>query len=74
MNKLSCAVPNGQITDIGTFVKYRNEITHGAEMEATKNVIDIAFVLRGLVYCCILKRIGVAEEQIVKLCERQINT
>ncbi len=59
--------------DISTFVKYRNNITHGAEMQPSEEVAAITYALRGLVYCCVLKRIGIKEEEIIELCQHQIN-
>lgn len=59
--------------DIGAFIKYRNSITHGAESQATEQVAAMAYALRGLVYCCVLKRIGLSENAITDLCKYQIN-
>ena len=59
--------------DISAFTKYRNSITHGAELRATEQVAAMAYALRGLVYCCVLKRIGLSEEAITDLCNYQIN-
>lgn len=73
MNVLTKDIQEYYSLDISTFVKYRNRITHGAEMQATEEVAAIAYALRGLVYCCVLKRIGIKEEEIVKLCQHQIN-
>lgn len=56
--------------DIGAFVKHRNSITHGSEGIIPPTVGETAILLRGLVYCNILKRIGMSEEEIVGLVER----
>lgn len=60
--------------DIGEFIEYRNRITHGAETQATEDVAATALALRGLVYCCVLKRIGVSEERIIELGQYKINS
>lgn len=52
---------------IGEFVKYRNRITHGAEAFIPLKVGITTLLLRGLVYCCVLKRIGISEEQILNM-------
>lgn len=59
--------------DIGEFIKYRNQITHGAAHDIPMKVAITAYVLKGLVYCCVLRRIGVSEERIVELCAHRIN-
>ena len=52
---------------IGEFVKYRNRITHGAEAYIPSKVGVTTLLLRGLVYCCVLKRIGISEEQMLNM-------
>ena len=59
--------------DIGKFIAYRNQITHGAANDIPMQVAITAYILKGLVYCCVLKRIGVSEERIIKLCAHRIN-
>ncbi len=54
---------------IGEFVKYRNRITHGAEAFIPPKVGLTTLLLRGLVYCCVLKRIGISEEQMLNMME-----
>ena len=52
---------------IDRFVKYRNTITHGSFMPLDNELAETAFVLMELVYCCILKRIGMADNVIKEL-------
>ena len=52
---------------IDEFVKYRNTITHGSFMPLDNSLAETAFVLIELVYCCILKRIGMADNVIKEL-------
>lgn len=54
--------------DIRAFVKYRNGITHGTYQEATQEIIRTTMVMKALVYCSILARIGVQKQTIEKLC------
>lgn len=55
--------------EINEFVKYRNHITHGYHRVMDLKVGATAHVLQGLVYCCLLTRIGMSREQILKLCQ-----
>lgn len=55
--------------DILTFIKYRNNITHGAYRVMDQRIATTAFILQGLVYCCLLKRIGISEDSILSLCQ-----
>lgn len=55
--------------EILKFIKYRNSITHGSYRVMDEEIATIAFVLQGLVYCCLLKRIGVSEDSILSLCQ-----
>lgn len=61
------------ITDaeINEFVKYRNHITHGYHRVMDMKVGITAHVLQGLVYCCLLTRIGMSREQILDLCKKR---
>ena len=52
---------------IGEFVKYRNGITHGAEAFIPPEVGLTTLLLRGLIYCCVLKRIGVSEDRMLDM-------
>lgn len=53
---------------INEFVKYRNHITHGSYRVMDQKIAVTAHILSGLVYCCVLKRIGVDREKILELC------
>ena len=52
---------------IDELVKYRNTITHGNFMRLDNQLAETTFVLIKLVYCCILKRIGLTDNVIKKL-------
>ena len=52
---------------IDELVKYRNTITHGSFMPLDNKLAETTFVLMKLVYCCILKRIGLADKAIKEL-------
>lgn len=54
--------------EIHEFVKYRNHITHGAYRVLNREVAATAYLLSGLVYCCILSRIGLDRQKILELC------
>lgn len=54
---------------IQKFVKYRNKITHGSWKVLDEEVSITAYVLQGLVYCSILKRMGLSQEKIMRLCQ-----
>ena len=55
--------------DIQEFVKYRNNITHGSYRMMNTKIATTAFMLQGLVYCCILSRIGIDKAKIYRLCQ-----
>lgn len=55
--------------EIDAFVKYRNHITHGSYRVMDANIAFITHLLAGLVYCCILTRVGVSREQITQWCK-----
>lgn len=55
--------------DIQEFVKYRNNITHGSHRMMNTKIATTAFMLQGLVYCCILSRIGIGKAEIYRLCK-----
>lgn len=54
---------------INEFVKYRNHITHGSYRVMDQKIAVTAHILSGLVYCCVLKRIGLDDEKILQLCK-----
>ena len=60
--------------DIDELVKYRNTITHGSFMPLDHKLADTTFVLTKLVYCCILKRIGLTDKVIKELFRRQLTS
>lgn len=74
MRRISIPMQRFRMVDIAKFVKYRNSITHGAEKQVDEEVANTAIVLRGLVYCCVLKRIGINEDKIIELCEHKLNS
>lgn len=53
--------------EIDELVKYRNTITHGNFMPLDNKLAETTFVLMKLVYCCILKRIGLTDKVIKEL-------
>lgn len=55
--------------DISAFVSYRNDITHGRYRVSNQRIAETTFVLEGLVYCCLLARIGLKENVIERLCQ-----
>lgn len=57
---------------IHKFVKYRNDITHGSYRVMDKDVALVAQIFKGLVYCCLLKRIGLPIEIIDEFCKTKI--
>lgn len=69
LNKTHIAINDESIR---SFVKYRNDITHGRHRIMDMEIAITAHYLCGLVYCCILSRIGVSKEKILKLCECKI--
>ncbi len=58
--------------EIDELVKYRNTITHGSFMPLDNKLAETTFVLIKLVYCCILKRIGLTDKVIKKLLKRNL--
>ena len=68
------SLPEDEIdTHISEFVKYRNLITHDAERTISIDIAKTTIVLRGLVYCCVLNRIGISNDDILKLSSIKIN-
>lgn len=58
--------------EIDRIVDYRNNITHGNYMILNNDLADTAFKFFKLVYCCILKRIGLEDDMIIELFKRNI--
>lgn len=57
--------------EIHNFVKYRNSITHGSYKILNGEIAATAYVLQGLIYCCLLTRIGMSEDEILQLCKNR---
>ncbi|MBR0483558.1 MAG: hypothetical protein IJJ69_02125 [Oscillospiraceae bacterium] len=53
---------------IRDFVRYRNKTTHGSSKTLTHEIALTAHYLSGLVYLCVLERIGVDSDTRMKLC------
>lgn len=69
INKLNKTAFHINDDSIRAFVKYRNDITHGRHRTLDTEIAITAHYLCGLVYCCILNRIGVSKDKILELCE-----
>ena len=54
---------------INDFVDTRNDSTHNGKIIISQKVADTAFCLAGVVYCCVLERIGVEREKITEICK-----
>ena len=68
---------NRQISEkeLRDFVKYRNHITHGTHRILDPGIAVVTHLLCGLVYCCVLRRIGLTPAKILELCqENKITT
>lgn len=63
-------VPIGD-NEISSFVKYRNNITHGSYRVLNQEIAATAYVLQGLVYCCLLTRIGLDRDKVTLLCRNK---
>ena len=59
-------------SSIRSFVKYRNDITHGRHRILDIQVATTAFCLCGLVYCCVLSRVGLNRRKVLDLCSVKI--
>ena len=57
---------------IDELVKYRNTITHGNFMPLNNELAETTFVLIKLVYCSILKRIGLEDNMVKDLFKKHI--
>ena len=68
LNQTSFSIDDDAIHNV---VKYRNDVTHGKHRIMDMNVAITANILSGLVYCCILSRVGVSREKIVELCSKE---
>lgn len=54
--------------DIRSFVKYRNDITHGSYRVMNQKIALAAYLFQGLVYCCLLTRVGISRDRVTSLC------
>lgn len=59
-------------SQIDQIVNYRNTITHGSYMQLNAELADTTVVLMKLVYCCVLKRIGLDKKIISDMMMRHI--
>lgn len=59
-------------SQIDQIVNYRNTITHGSYMQLNVELADATVVLMKLVYCCVLKRIGLDKKIISDMMMRHI--
>lgn len=55
--------------DITSFVKYRNDITHGRNRTLDSVVATSAYTLMALTYCCFLLRMGISSDNLKLLFE-----
>lgn len=63
-------MPIGE-NEINSFVKYRNNITHGSYRVLNQKIAATAYLLQGLAYCCLLTRIGISRDKITLLCRNR---
>ena len=57
---------------IDELVSYRNTITHGSYMQLDGQLAETTFILMKLVYCCVLKRVGMEDKKVRELMERRV--
>ena len=69
MNAIGKGFTKVHDSQIRSFVKYRNDITHGKHRVLDHNIAITAHILAGLVYCCILSRIGLPREKVLEMCK-----
>lgn len=55
--------------DISALIKYRNSITHGRHGIISDQVARATLVMEHLVYCCLLHRVGVPDQNIEEICK-----
>ena len=55
---------------IETFVKYRNDITHGRYRTLDLNIVEVAYTLIALSYCSFFQRLGMQEADLKRLFEQ----
>lgn len=74
-DELNLISRNGMSVDevsIDKLIKYRNKITHGTYRIIDQEIAATAYLLQGLVYCCILTRIGMNRERLQALCKDKL--
>ena len=54
---------------IASFVKYRNNTSHGDVLELSQGIAETAIMLKCLIYCNVLSRVGMNETEIAAICE-----
>ena len=55
--------------DIVSFIKFRNDVTHGRYRTIDSEIVITSYTLMALSYCCFLRRIGMQEKELKKLFE-----
>lgn len=65
INNISCTEAG-----IETFVKYRNDITHGRYRTLDLNIVEVAYTLIALSYCSFFQRLGMQEADLKRLFEQ----
>lgn len=69
LNILNKSSVNITLEIIREFVKYRNHITHGIHRALNFDIGITAKYMCGLIYCCVLDRIGMQRQKIQSLCD-----
>ena len=62
LKPVKCFINKESITQL---VKYRNDITHGRSRVIDFHIAGTASAMIAVVYCCLLSRIGMTEEEII---------
>lgn len=53
-------------------VDHRHAITHGRNSTLTVEIAKVAHILAGVIYCCVLERIGIDREKIKEICKDKL--
>lgn len=56
-----------KLEDINDFIDYRNDIVHGEFRVRTPAINNTAWVMMALIYCSILRRIGISDEKLKEM-------
>lgn len=59
---------------IEAFVKYRNKTSHGNNLVLSQDIANTAVLLECLIYCNVLSRAGMTEENIIAICKNILFT